>query len=74
MDRKVVIVVAVAAVLGLALFFRYEVTPAGNSGGIYKTDRWTGDTTFIRGGTAVQAQEKPSAIEQFLGPAEGQQR
>lgn len=50
-NRIIMIVVAVVAALGLAAHFRYEITPAGTTGGIYKTDRWTGSTVHIAGGT-----------------------
>lgn len=42
-------IVAVAALL--AVVFRYEIVPDSRVGGYHKVDRWTGETTVVRGTT-----------------------
>lgn len=51
MTRKHITLASIAAALvlliGLAVFFRYEVVTAG--GRVYKVDRWTGNTIMVSG-------------------------
>ena len=70
MDKKHIAVAVVAAIIlaVVAMNFRYEVTPAGN--GIYKTDRWTGQTVHIIGNRLNEPKApKPNFFDQFDPPA-----
>lgn len=60
-------VVAVAAIL--AVVFRFETIPS-NLGGYYKVDRWTGESTFVRGSVEreVRRTEPMKELVPYHGP------
>lgn len=66
-SRIALIAVAVLVLVGLGLFFRFDTVPAGSSGGMYRVDRITGETTFIHGKTATQT-SPPQKFKPYDGP------
>ena len=70
MTKKHTLLISAAALvllIGLAMFFRYEVVTAG--GRVYKVDRWTGNTVMIAGSVEREVTppppKKPNYFDQF---------
>lgn len=69
----IILTAIVAVVALLAVVFRYEVIPDSRVSGYYKVDRWTGETTVVRG-TSEKSVMKLVPYHGELAPLEPTQK